>query len=169
MSRRRDTTPEERSLFHSAFSETRPVVRTKSNASASKTSKPGGQLNQRGQGELDGRTSERLRRGLIDPDVRIDLHGLSQSVAHGSLLKFLRLAHKRGHRLALVVTGKGGQPPAKDSAFDLAIGARGVLKSIVPRWLREPEFSSLVVGTKTAHRRHGGDGALYVYLRKVQR
>ena len=166
---RRDTTPEERSLFKSAFDETRPLAKPKPHTRASKPSSPDGPR-KTAQAGLDGRTSERLRRGLIDPDVRIDLHGLTEAAAHTALLKFLRSAHKRGNRLALVVTGKGGTPQPGTASFDLAIGGRprGVLNSIVPRWLREPEFIVLVAGTKTAHRRHGGDGALYVYLRKVR-
>ena len=43
---------------------------------------------------------------------------------------------------------------------------RGVLKAMVPRWLQEPALVRLVADVRTAHRRHGGSGALYVYLRK---
>jgi DNA-nicking Smr family endonuclease len=37
---------------------------------------------------------------------------------------------------------------------------------MVPRWLKEPEFAALIADHRAAHRRHGGAGAFYVYLRK---
>jgi DNA-nicking Smr family endonuclease len=159
---RRETTPEERSLFQSAFHETRAYVKPKpqTGSKQGKQSKPNAE-----EGKLDGRTSERLRRGLVDPDAKIDLHGMTEAAAHGTLLKFLRAAHKRGARLVLVVTGKGGLEQSSE-AYGIATRSRGVLKNLVPRWMREPEFSMLVTGVKVAHRRHGGEGALYVYLRK---
>jgi DNA-nicking Smr family endonuclease len=162
MTSRRDTTPDERSLFHSAFQETRPLVKAKPKPDAKAQAKP---ARSSPEGKLDGSTAERLRRGQMDPEARIDLHGMTEAAAHAALLKFLRAAHKRGLRLALVVTGKGGR---EQSSSDLSgsYRSRGVLKSLVPRWLREPDFAELVVGTKTAHRRHGGEGALYVYVRK---
>ena len=68
----------------------------------------------------------------------------------------------------LVVTGKGARVAA-DAPFDMELNyrSRGVLKSVVPRWLREPSFAAMVAGVRTAHARHGGEGALYVYLRKL--
>jgi DNA-nicking Smr family endonuclease len=82
------------------------------------------------------------------------------------LWSFLQTAHKRGDRLVLVVTGKGARLSA--GSFDLEPRSRGVLKTMVPRWLGEPQFSRLIADLRGAHRRHGGDGALYVYLRKAK-
>lgn len=111
---------------------------------------------------VDGHTAERLRRGTIAPDSKLDLHGLTESTAHRALGSFLQAAHRRGDRLVLIVTGKG----AADDAFGLELRSRGVLKTMVPRWLREPQFARLIADMRDAHRRHGGGGALYVYLRK---
>ena len=71
-------------------------------------------------------------------------------------------------KLALVVTGKGARV-APDAPFDMELNyrSRGILKAVVPRWLREPTFAGIVAGTRPAHNRHGGEGALYVYLRKA--
>jgi DNA-nicking Smr family endonuclease len=120
-----------------------------------------------GPGGLDGRTALRLRRGLLEPDGRLDLHGYTEQAAHRALIRFLRGARAGGHRLVLIVTGKGGVSPP-DAPFEMDYGGtrRGVLKNAVPRWLAEPALAPLVAGTAPAHRRHGGAGALYVYLRK---
>ena len=113
---------------------------------------------------LDGNTSEKLRKGERTPGARIDLHGLTEAAAHNTLLSFLTAAQARGVRLALVITGVGN-PRDKDSA-EWMRSRHGVLKDMVPRWLNERDFVALVSGSGPAHRRHGGGGALYVYLRK---
>jgi DNA-nicking Smr family endonuclease len=107
--------------------------------------------------------SRRMRRsvtgGKHDIDARLDLHGLTQSEAHAALLRFLRQASAREARLVLVITGKG----AKNLS-----GERGVLKRQVPHWLALPEFRALVIGFEDAGVRHGGEGALYVRLRRTR-
>ena len=119
---------------------------------------------------IDGNTAERLRRGQLEPQARLDLHGLSERDAHRALVTFVRVAKARKLRLLLVVTGKGarGERNQRNEAFDLGLEmrARGVLRSLTPRWLREPGLVEIVADVREAHRRHGGSGALYVYLRK---
>jgi DNA-nicking Smr family endonuclease len=163
---RRKITDEERKLFAEAFKETRPHKPAK--GAAKPAPKLTLQAPQKHTGGLDGNTAERLRKGALDPDARIDLHGMTEAVAHGALLSFLRNARKDGARLVLVITGKGARKPAPDQPFDLELErrARGVLKSMVPRWLGEPSFAELIADHRGAHRRHGGSGAMYVYLRK---
>jgi DNA-nicking Smr family endonuclease len=107
---------------------------------------------------LGRRMRQRVARGKEDIDARLDLHGLTQAEAHGALLRFLRTAQARDGRLVLVITGKGGRG-------DLH-GERGVLKRQVPHWLSLPEFRDLVVGFEDAHLSHGGEGALYVRVRR---
>ena len=113
---------------------------------------------------LDGNTAEKLKRGQITPGARMDLHGMTEAAAHGALLSFLAGAQARGVRLALVITGIGN-PKDQDNA-EWMRARHGALKGMVPRWLSEKVFAALVSGSGPAHRRHGGDGALYVYLRK---
>jgi DNA-nicking Smr family endonuclease len=98
----------------------------------------------------------RVARGKEAIDGRLDLHGLTQSEAHAALLRFLRSASTRDARLVLVITGKGRRGD----------GESGVLKRQVPQWLALPEFRSLVVGFESAHISHGGEGALYVRVRR---
>jgi DNA-nicking Smr family endonuclease len=110
---------------------------------------------------LDRRQKQRLARGSVPLDARIDLHGRSQSEAHAALLHFLRAAQRDGARFVLVITGKGAR--ARDDSSE-----RGVLKRQVPLWLRLPEFRGYVVGFEDAHIGHGGEGALYVRLRRAR-
>jgi DNA-nicking Smr family endonuclease len=111
---------------------------------------------------LGRRLRQRVARGREPIDGRIDLHGMTQSRAHAALLRFLQRAQADEARIVLVVTGKG-------TARTDTAGERGVLKRQVPLWLGLPEFRSLVVGFEDAHVGHGGQGALYVRLRRGQR
>jgi DNA-nicking Smr family endonuclease len=97
---------------------------------------------------------QRVARGRDAIDGRLDLHGLTQAEAHGALLRFLHTAQGRGARLVMVITGKGREQG-------------GVLKRQVPLWLALPEFRALIVGFEEAHRTHGGEGALYVRVRRA--
>jgi DNA-nicking Smr family endonuclease len=108
---------------------------------------------------LERRMRQRLARGTHELDARLDLHGMTQAHAHGALLHFLRSAQAGGARIVLVITGKGAR--GADAG-----GERGVLRRQVPLWLRLPEFRAYVVGFETATATHGGDGALYVRLRR---
>jgi len=105
---------------------------------------------------LGRRMRTRVARGKEAIDARIDLHGLTQAQAHSALLHFLRNAHGRDARLVLVITGKGRG------------GETGVLRRHVPQWLGLPEFRSLVVGFEDAAIAHGGEGALYVRVRRAR-
>jgi DNA-nicking Smr family endonuclease len=122
-------------------------------------------------GGVDGATAEKLRRGRIEPDATIDLHGMTQQQAYARLLPFVRRGHEKGYRCVLVITGKGVAPRVEtdDRARGFTMPERskaGVLRSQVPLWLEEQETRPFVVGVQTAHQRHGGAGALYVYLRR---
>ncbi len=101
--------------------------------------------------------------GRVSVDARIDLHGARQLEAHRMLKSFLARAQDRGHRYVLVITGKGSR---RDENGDGP--GRGVLNREVPRWLSEPEFRQWVVSFAPAHKRHGGEGALYVRIRRVK-
>lgn len=102
-----------------------------------------------------------LNRRARRPDATLDLHGMRQAEAHLALLGFLRRKAAEGATIVLVVTGKGG-PPGEGSLFD----ERGVLRRVVPHWLREPDLRGVVVGFEPAAAHHGGEGALYVRLRR---
>jgi DNA-nicking Smr family endonuclease len=118
---------------------------------------------------IDGATAERLKRGKVEPDATLDLHGMTQERAHERLVSFIRRAHEHGFRCILVVTGKGAPRPAREATAAFVMPERsnaGVLRAMVPRWLEEDALRALVVGVQGAHQRHGGAGAIYVYLRR---
>jgi DNA-nicking Smr family endonuclease len=111
---------------------------------------------------FDRRQKHRVARGRDAIDAGIDLHGMTQNEAHIALLRFLRRAQSDGARIALVVTGKGRRTNA-DGASE-----SGVLRRQVPLWLALPEFRPFVVGFEEAHVSHGGQGALYLRLRRAR-
>jgi DNA-nicking Smr family endonuclease len=106
---------------------------------------------------LGRRERSQLSRGRKDIDARLDLHGMTQTRAHHALFQFLQRAHSGGLTFVLVITGKGRMGAETE---------RGVLRRQVPQWLSLPEFRSLVVGFEEAHIGHGGEGALYVRIRR---
>ncbi len=112
---------------------------------------------------LDRRNAERLRRGQMAIEGRLDLHGLTQSEAERALDQFLAASAAAGKRCLLVITGKGSTGRADDSVIPARLG---VLREAVPGWLAKPGNRRLVVATHAAARRHGGSGALYVLLRR---
>jgi DNA-nicking Smr family endonuclease len=118
---------------------------------------------------VDGATAERLRRGKVEPEATIDLHGLTQAQAHARLAAFVRRGHEIGNRCLLVITGKGSPIAREDAGRGFVMPEQskaGVLRTLVPRWLEDSDLRALVTGVQAAHQRHGGGGALYVYLRR---
>jgi DNA-nicking Smr family endonuclease len=112
--------------------------------------------------------ARRLRRGVLAIEDRIDLHGMRQAEARRALRSFLLSAHARGLRHVKIITGKGRADVLHDRPFDLHSSERpGVLKRLVPAWLAEPDLAAVVVSFTSAGRQHGGEGALYVHLRRA--
>jgi DNA-nicking Smr family endonuclease len=108
---------------------------------------------------LGRRERSHLSRGRKEIEDRLDLHGMTQTRAHRALSGFLQRAHHDGLTFVLIITGKGKM--GVDSE-------RGVLRRQVPLWLNLPEFRTLVVGFEEAHIGHGGEGALYVRIRRAR-
>lgn len=118
---------------------------------------------------LDGSTLRRLREGKVVPDAKLDLHGMTQAQAHNRLATFLHRAFDHDLRCVLVVTGKGGGRSDREDRLPSEkhfSQSHGVLRGMVPRWLNEGDIRRYVSGTAEAHVRHGGAGAIYVYLRR---
>ena len=106
--------------------------------------------------DMDRRNWQRLKRGLMAIDARLDLHGHTQSEAHARLESFIMAQQARGSRCVLVITGQGHR-------------YGGILRKMTPRWLDAEPNRSRVLAHGPAHLRHGGDGALYVMLRRKRK
>ncbi len=102
----------------------------------------------------DGRNAERLRRGRMAIEARIDLHGMTQEAAHSALVGFVARSFAAGRRCVLVITGKGRRE------------GTGVLRAAVPRWLNEPRLRGMILAFSHAQPKDGGEGALYVLLKR---
>jgi DNA-nicking Smr family endonuclease len=114
---------------------------------------------------VDRRTRQRIARGQLAVEARIDLHGMTQERAHRALVGFLRASRGDGLKTVLVITGKGRPGDAERGAeFE-----RGVLRRMVPAWLEAPDAAVMVESYGEAARPHGGGGALYVRLRRPGR
>lgn len=111
---------------------------------------------------MDAKAFTRLKRGKLEPEARLDLHGLTVDRAHGELTGFILRAQTRGFRLVLVITGKG----QREDPYDPMPRRRGILKTQVPVWLRMPPLAQAVLQVSESHRKHGGEGAYYIYLRR---
>ncbi|HEX3700405.1 MAG TPA: Smr/MutS family protein [Phenylobacterium sp.] len=105
---------------------------------------------------IEPRRKHRIVRDREPIGARLDLHGMDQDRARGVLEGFLRRAWDEGYRAVLVITGKGVQ-------------GDGVLRRRAPEWLAAPHLGAIVAGISEAHRRHGGEGALYVALKRKPR
>jgi DNA-nicking Smr family endonuclease len=102
---------------------------------------------------LDRRSAERLRRGKLPIDGRLDLHGMTQAAAVERLAEFIAGAQSAGKRCVLVITGKG-------------LAGGGILREQVPHWLNQPPNRGRVLAFDYAQAQHGGMGALYVLLKR---
>jgi DNA-nicking Smr family endonuclease len=108
-------------------------------------------------GDVDGRTLDKLKRGQLRPQARLDLHGMTQDEAHRELVSFMAEAQAAGKRCVIVVTGRGR----------LSEGG-GVLRNQTPNWLNAPAIRARILAFATAQSRDGGSGALYVLLRRIR-
>jgi DNA-nicking Smr family endonuclease len=111
---------------------------------------------------LDGSWDKQLSRGLVSPDRSIDLHGHNLASAHALLDSALEQAVREGDRVVLLVTGK---PPLPSSARP---HARGAIRAAVGDWLAGSRHAGAIAAVRGAHPRHGGNGALYIILRRTR-
>lgn len=122
---------------------------------------------------LDRRTTQKLSRGQADIDARLDLHGFSVEIARVELSRFLQDARRQGLRTVLIITGKGESPFSRHTLHSKdawhAPERMGRIRRSVTQWFEEPEFRAHVSGFQPAHPRHGGGGAFYVRLRRIDR
>ena len=114
---------------------------------------------------VDRSNEKKVRKGRLQIDARIDLHGMTQAQALGELTSFLHRTHSLGYRTVLVITGKGARPRDRDRYWTDR-DEPGVLRRRLPEWLARPDLHRLASGYSPAHARHGGHGAFYITLRR---
>jgi DNA-nicking Smr family endonuclease len=156
---RRHPTPDEIALWRAALGDVVPLRGRRKPSGPHPSAVPAPVASERERGDivarapqgrgLDKRTAQRLRRGEMPIEARLDLHGMFEEEAHRAAASFIARAHADGLRLVLLITGKGA-----------------VLREAVPRWLDEGATRARVLSTSWAQPRHGGGGALYVLLRR---
>ncbi len=120
---------------------------------------------------LDRRQQQRLLRGKVEIDARIDLHGETVESARMRLWRFLMMSAEQGCRTVLVITGKGSSQYTTHTLHGRGYhedeSRNGRLRNALPDWLHELEFRKLVSGFQPAHPKHGGGGAVYIKLRNL--
>jgi DNA-nicking Smr family endonuclease len=119
---------------------------------------------------LDRRSGDKLRKGQMPVEAKLDLHGMTQEGAHAAVTRFIENQHAAGKRCVLIVTGKGGagdpfRPKQAPARFTFS-GGRGILRDALPRWLNEPRLRAHIIAVQPASRAHGGAGAMYVLLKR---
>lgn len=115
-------------------------------------------------GGVDGRTAQKLARGQMPIDARLDLHGMRYEQAHHALLKFIDRAYAGGQRCVLVITGRGSRNETDPELWYEPIS--GILRRHLPLWLSEPVVAAKIIAVEQAQQRHGGQGAFYILLRR---
>ena len=110
---------------------------------------------------LDGHWERRLTKGVVHPDVTIDLHGYTLTSAHGRLDSALELSVAAGHRAILLITGK-----ERSQEERYREGGRGAIRAAISDWLAASRHASNIATVRRAHPKHGGAGALYIILRR---
>lgn len=117
--------------------------------------------------DMDRRTRDKLVKGKMPLDARLDLHGMTQDQAKSALDGFIRASYAAGRRCLLVITGKGQGTDHSERHWDAGDYApRGVLRQRVPEWLNGSDYAAIILNISPAQPKDGGAGALYVYLRK---
>jgi|GEM_PF-664243 len=113
--------------------------------------------------QLDRRTEDKLKKGKMPIEARLDLHGLNKTQAHEQLVEFLNRCYQKNLRCVLVITGKG---KSKSTSSEWLSPSKGVLKEKVPFWLSSNALNKIILKYFEAQPKDGGSGALYVYLRR---
>ena len=121
---------------------------------------------------LNRRETQKLSRGNVEIDGRIDLHGMSVARARPALLHFIETSRDLGRRVVLVITGKGASPFTRHTLHSVQVyhapERQGILRTELSQWLHERDFARHVIGFQPAHPRHGGGGAFYLRLRRKE-
>lgn len=110
---------------------------------------------------LDGSWNRKLRAGQIAPDLTLDLHGHSLDLAYDRIMAGIDQARSMGARVVLVIAGRERPVDPADRQ-----AKRGAIRSKLLDWLAASRHADAIAAVRRAHIRHGGEGALYLVLRR---
>ncbi len=113
---------------------------------------------------LDSSWEKKIRGGRLVPELSVDLHGLNLAAAHLRLERLIAEAVAQDMRVLLIVTGK----PRASRPLPGETGKRGAIRAEIGDWLARSPHASRIASVRAAHPRHGGDGALYIILRRPE-
>ncbi|PQM56133.1 MAG: hypothetical protein CML39_06025 [Rhodobacteraceae bacterium] len=116
---------------------------------------------------LDKRKQTLLKKGRIQPEKTLDLHGLNSKQAEKRVIDFLQKSYTNGARLVLIITGKGKRTGKKNAPY-YEDSDTGILKKALIPWIENSIMWPKILKIMSAHPKHGGGGAFYVYLRKIK-
>ena len=139
---------------------TAPATQPRAPAARTPSATPASRANPR-RDTLDGHWNRKLKSGSVEPDYSLDLHGHTLDAAYRRLMDGMAQARGLGARVVLVVTGKPRLVDAADRGT-----SRGAIRAKILDWLAASDHGDAIAAVRTAHRRHGGDGALYLVLRR---
>ena len=112
---------------------------------------------------IDKKKLSLLKRGKLQPEFILDLHGMNTVTAKKRSIEFIRLNYLNGKRLLLIITGKGKS--LKTSFFENKTQI-GIIRKSLKAWLYESDMRTKILGVVSSHIIHGGEGAFYIYLKK---
>lgn len=112
---------------------------------------------------IDRRTAQKFTRGEFKIERRLDLHGYTEKEAYDKVFEFVKTSYLQNCRCILIITGKGSLHREED---DDIFASRGILKDQVPNWLNSDELRPLILSFSYSKPADGGEGALYILLRR---
>lgn len=112
-------------------------------------------------GALDSHWERRMKGGRLDPDLTLDLHGHTLDTAYDRIMAGLDQARMMDARVVLVIAGRERPVDPADR-----MERRGAIRAKLLDWLAASRHSGAIAAVRKAHIRHGGEGALYLILKR---
>lgn len=113
--------------------------------------------------QLDGHWNRKLKSGQIAPDYTLDLHGHTLDGAYVRIISGIDQARSMGARVVLIIAGRERPVDPADRQHK-----RGAIRAKLLDWLAASHHADAIAAVRRAHIRHGGEGALYLVLKRTR-
>lgn len=110
---------------------------------------------------VDNATAKRIKRTQYEVEAVLDLHGATVNTAYDKVRNFIFESYHQKKRCVMIITGKGYKPENED-----IFSSRGILREKVPEWLNAFDIRPLILSISNPPAKMGGEGALYIILRR---